>query len=37
MSIDKFHLAIILELSTSKMIFEALDKKYSASNSACLC
>ena len=34
MSVDKFHLATILELSTSKEMFEALDKKYSATNAA---
>lgn len=34
MSIDKSHLTIILELSSSEEIFEALDKKYSTTNSA---
>lgn len=36
MSINKSHLATILELSSPKEIFEALDKKYSATNSICL-
>ena len=34
MSVDKFHLATILELSTSKEMFEAFDKNYSATNAA---
>ena len=34
MSVDKSHLATILELSTSEEMFEALDKKYSATNAA---
>ena len=34
MSADKFHLATILELSISKEMYEALDKKYSAINAA---
>ena len=34
MSVDKSHLATILELSSPKEMFEALDKKYSASNAA---
>ena len=32
MSVDKSHLATIRELSTSEKMFEALDKKYSATN-----
>lgn len=34
MSVDKSHLATILELSSPEEMFEALDKKYSATNSA---
>ena len=34
MSVDKSHLATILELSNPKEMFEALDKKYSATNAA---
>ena len=36
MSVDKSHLATILELSTPKEMFKVLDKKYSATNIACL-
>ena len=35
MSVDKSHLATILELSTLEEMFEALDKKYSATNAVC--
>lgn len=35
-SVDKSHIAIILELSSPEKIFEAFDKKYSATNTACL-
>ena len=34
MSVDKAHLAAILELSTPREMFNALDKKYSATNAA---
>ncbi len=34
MSVNKSHLATILELSSPKEMFEALDKKYSATNAA---
>lgn len=34
MSVDKSHLATILELSSPEEMFKALDKKYSATNSA---
>ncbi len=34
MSVDKSHLATILELSNTKEMFEALDKKYSATKAA---
>lgn len=36
MSVDKSHLATILELFSPKEIFEALDKKYSVTNSTYL-
>ena len=35
MSVDKSNLATILELSNTKEMFEALDKKYSATKAAC--
>lgn len=35
-SVDKSHLVTILELSISKKMFQALNKKYSATNPACL-
>ena len=34
MSVDKSHLATILELSSPKKMFKALDKKYSTTNAA---
>lgn len=34
MSVDKAHLAMILELSTPKEMFNALKKKYPATNAA---
>ena len=37
MSIDKKHLATILELFTTKEMFNPIDKKYSAKNAARLC
>ena len=37
MSVDKSHLATILELSSPKEMFKALDKKYSATNAAYFC
>ena len=37
MSVDKAHLASILELSTPKEMFNALDKKYLATNAIPLC
>lgn len=36
-SVDKFHLATIFELSILKKIFKTLDKKYSSTNAICLC
>lgn len=37
MSVDKYHLATILEPVISEEMFEALDKKYSTTNFTCLC
>ncbi len=37
MSVDKVHLATILELSTPKEMFNAIDKKYLATNAARIC
>ena len=36
-SVDKAHLATILELFTPNEVFNALDKKYSTTNAARLC
>lgn len=37
MSVNKSHLTTILELATPEKMFEAFNKKYSATNSTCFC